>query len=157
MSPNASPETVRGSGAKQAHELEEDSLLELLVAAWQHSAQPCVDLLDRVHREIDVGAEVFSFGEIDEPGEARDVGHVEDTTGAEVLRAHGPPRRRFALELGFERVEAVLGEGEEDQPENGPAVLGRRQARVRAQLVGGRPEAGFEVGEICRCHGRNVT
>ncbi len=65
------PERVPGDrprqGRQESHELEEDPLLELLVAAREHSAQPCVDLLDRVHRNVNVRAEVLPLRTIDEP------------------------------------------------------------------------------------------
>ena len=65
------PERVPGhrprQGREESHELEENPLLELLIAARQNAGEPRVDLLDRVHREVDVGAEILSLREIDQP------------------------------------------------------------------------------------------
>ena len=115
------------------------------------------DRLDRVHREVDVRAEVFALGKLDEPGEPGDLGHEQHAAGAEVVGADGPPLGRLRLELGPQLVEAVLGEGEEDEPEHRPAVLRGREARVRAELVGRGPEPALELWKISRGHERRLV
>lgn len=143
-----------GERREEPNELEEDSLLELLVPARENAGEPCIDLLDRVHREVDVRAEVFAFGEVDEPRETRDLRHEEDAASPEVLHAHGAALGCLRRELRLQLVEAMLREREEDQAEHRPPIVGGRQARVRAQLVGGSPKAAFKVGQVGRGHAR---
>jgi hypothetical protein len=113
---------------EEADKLDQDALLELLVSTWEHPAKTRVRRLDRVHREVDVGSEVFALGKVHEPRQAGDLGHEQHAPSAEVVGAHGPPLRSLQLELRSELVEPVLGEREEDEPEHGPAVLRGRQA-----------------------------
>ena len=153
------PEGVAGEHPRQrgeeADELEQDALLELLVAARQDAAEALVRGLDCVHREVDVPAEVISLGELGEPGEAGDVWHVEDAAGAEVVGADGPSLGCLEFELGPEFVEAILGEREEDETKDGASILARSEARVRAELVRSSPEPALELGKVSRGHERS--
>ena len=53
-------------GREEADELQKHRLLELLVPARQDAGEPGVDLLDRIHREVDVGTEVLPLWQADE-------------------------------------------------------------------------------------------
>ena len=115
MSPKASPESVRGSGAKRRTSSRARSSRASGIRAGAPRSRPVFVASIGVHREVDVRAEVFALGKIDKPREARDLGHEQHAPGAEVVGAHGPSLGRLQLELGPELVETVLGEGEEDQ------------------------------------------
>ena len=83
-------ERVAGDGSRERreepNELEQDALLELLVPPREHVAQAGVRRLDRVHREVDVRAEVFALRQVDEPGETSDLGHEEHAARADSRR-----------------------------------------------------------------------
>jgi hypothetical protein len=57
-------------------------------------------------------------------------------------------RCRLPFDLGSQLLEPVLCEGQEDEAEDGLAVLGRRQGRIGTQSIGGRPESAFEFGLV---------
>ena len=88
--------------------------------------------------------EVGSFWQGLEVGEAGRLRHVHDAPGLIVglthLTAPGRLARQFLLHLG----EAHVGVAEEDQAQNGEAVLGGGQGGVGSELVSGLPQTVFK-------------
>ena len=151
MSPNASPESVARERREEAEQLERASTSR--ASGTRAAARRAARGSSPRSRP--------SRGRRSRRGLRPRAGRRARRAGRSRART-APPRARkssgvtgrrsvaFGLELGPELVEAVLGEREEDQPEHRPAVLGGREARVRAQLVGRGPESALELGKVGR-------
>src|SRR5215210_5497865 len=99
MRPKASPETIRGSGAKRRTSSSRTLFSSFWYPRGSTPAKAGVCRLDRIHREVDVCSEVFAFGKVDEPRQAGDLGHEQYAAGAEVVCADGPSLGRLQFEL----------------------------------------------------------
>jgi hypothetical protein len=96
--------------------------LEALVAAGEHVAQLGVGRFDGLHGGIDRRAEVVTLGQVDEARQAGAVGHVQHRAGPVVVGSHRVAGRCLRFQLRADRLEAMLGVGEEDQTEHRPPV-----------------------------------
>ena len=73
---------------------------------------------------------------------------VDDALRVVVRRADLAPSRCLGLDRLAGGIELCVGEAQEDQAQDRRAVLRCFQPRVCAELVGGIPEASFQLGEI---------
>ena len=85
MSPNASPVTVRGSGANSRTSSRSTAFSSFWYPRGRTPREPDIRRFDCVHREVDVRPYVLALRQLDEPGETGDLGHEENTARTEVV------------------------------------------------------------------------
>jgi hypothetical protein len=121
----------------------------------QHPAQIVVLLLDGLHRRIDGGSDVRPFRQLQEIGEARlgaQIQHAARLIVGLADRAASLWRRSMLRLYGMQRLfdlfKFVIGIAQKDQPQHRHGILRRFQLGIGAQIVGGIPQAFFDVGRV---------
>ena len=134
----------------------EQAVLQSVIGLGQHVLELVVGGLDRAHRVVDRLADVGALGQPEQLGEARLGRQVQHALG---LIARLGKRQRAApvalrgLEALVRLLEAVVGVAQEDQAEHRHRVFRGLELGVGAELVGGVPQALFDLGGVGgHCH-----
>ena len=135
-------------GVDGAQEAVDGVVAELLVGPGQHTAELGILLLDGRHGLVDGLPAVQTAGEMEQPVEPCLIGEVQDALSLVFLLGERVALRRLGSQDRVGLGEAVIGELEEDQAQDGDAVLRRLEVGVGAQLVSRVPQVGGDVEDV---------
>jgi hypothetical protein len=148
------PERIPAQRSWQRSEQSQQALqkrrFQLRVAPWQHILQARVVHLDGRHCLIDLAPDTAgdALRQLHQARQQRLFGHVQHTLGPIVIRRHRVPSRRLRLQLWRDLHEPMLRKGQEDQPQNRPPIIRRRQRRIRPQLIRRLPQLPFKITQV---------
>ena len=153
------PEDIAAGGAEHfavedAEDLFEEVALELVVVLGKLALQRLEVALDGVHRLDEGGAEVGPFGQLEQLVVAGLFWKHQRPAFQEVLLDQRPLRHLagglVVGDLPAGGVIAVCGVAQEDDAEDRHAVFAGGQLGIGPELVGGSPEAVFELFDVLK-------